>query len=64
MSNTSQEMMKMTVEKVGLVLTTPRNEWQGLSTDAKPANANPGDTFLELDTAKRFTYGNGQWHAT
>lgn len=52
----------MAVEKTGIAITGARSEWQGLSTDTKPTAANPGDTFLELDTNKKYTYGSGQWY--
>lgn len=52
----------MAVEKIGLILTQPRSEYIGLSTDTKPVTANPGDTFLELDTNKKYTYGSGAWY--
>lgn len=38
------------------------NRFQGLSTDAKPATAQEGSTFFELDTQKEFIFHDGTWH--
>lgn len=40
-----------------------KNDWVGLSTDAKPTNAANGSTFIEMDTGKAYMYdqANAQW---
>ena len=43
----------------------PPADYRGLSTDAKPANAPNGSTFIEMDTSTVYFYDsdNKQWRA-
>lgn len=43
----------------------PPADYRGLSTDAKPANAPNGSTFIEMDTSTVYFYDadHNQWRA-
>lgn len=40
---------------------TPNDEYEGLSTDTRPADVFPGDVFLETDTGRRYSWTGIAW---
>ncbi len=45
----------------GIKVTTI-DQYQGLSTDTKPAAPKPGSTFHELDTGMEYIFHDSQWY--
>lgn len=40
---------------------TPNDEYEGLSTDARPVDVYPGDVLTETDTGARYIYDGVAW---